>query len=216
MKHESSIIHNSLSEDTWQELRKKRFTASQIYKLMGTPRNKSEVLSETAKTFIYEKSAEILTNQRAEIYGRALDWGNEHERQAYDAFDPFSTLATYYGGETYIFIEYGEFGGYSPDALGADFIVELKCPFNSGIHLRNFSIENASDLKSLHPEYYWQMQMGMIATACEVGYFVSFDPRMPDSHKRHIATIELDDVKDLIDERLHYAGQMLSNVIKLS
>lgn len=210
------MVTTTQSEEQWLELRRTRFTASQIHKLMGTPRNKSEYLSETAKTFIYEKGAEILTNQRNEIYGRALDWGKEHEKQAYEAFDPFNTLATYYGGETFVFIEYGEFGGYSPDALGDDFIVEIKCPFNSGVHLRNFSIKTNEDLKSLHSEYYWQVQMGMIASACENAFFVSYDPRFEDSHKLHVVNITLDDVKDLIDEKLYYAGHLLKSVIELS
>ena len=210
------MVTTTQSEEQWQELRRSRFTASQIHKLMGTPRNKSEYLSETAKTFVYEKGAEILTGIRPEIYGRALEWGKEHERQAYEAFDPFNTLATYYGGETFVFVEYGDFGGYSPDALGDDFIVEFKCPFNSGVHLRNFSIKTNEDLKSQHPDYYWQVQMGMIATACENAFFVSYDPRFVDSHRTHIVNITLDDVKDLIDEKLYYAGNLLQSVIELS
>jgi ABC-type multidrug transport system fused ATPase/permease subunit len=60
-----------------------------------------------------------------------------------------------------------------------------------------------------------EMQMGMIASACENAFFVSYDPRMPDSHKKHVVNITLDDVKDLIDEKLYYAGHMLRNVIEL-
>jgi len=56
----------------------------------------------------------------------------------------------------------------------------------------------------------------MIASACENAFFVSYDPRMPDSHKKHVVNITLDDVKDLIDEKLYYAGHMLKSVIELS
>lgn len=72
MKHQLPTIHANLNEEDWQDLRRSRFTASEIHKLMGTPKNKSEYLSETAKTFIFEKAAEYLTGQKSEMYGREI------------------------------------------------------------------------------------------------------------------------------------------------
>ena len=43
---EITITNN---ESEWLSVREGKFTASEIHKLMGTPRNKSEYLSETAK-----------------------------------------------------------------------------------------------------------------------------------------------------------------------
>ncbi len=86
MKHQLPTIHSSLTEEDWQDLRRSRFTASEIHKLMGTPKTKSEFLSETAKSFVFEKAAEYLTGNRTEIYGRALDWGKEHEKEAFHYF----------------------------------------------------------------------------------------------------------------------------------
>jgi hypothetical protein len=89
---------------------------------------------------VFEKAAEYLTGNRTEIYGRALDWGKEHEKEAFHYFSQQTDeFFTYYGAETYTFITYGEWGGYSPDALGGQ-LVEIKCPFNSGNHLQNFFI----------------------------------------------------------------------------
>lgn len=207
---EITITNN---QEQWQDLRKGRFTASEIHKLMGTPRNKSEYLSETAKTFVYEKASELLTGISKPIYGEALTWGIENEKEAFEYFQHFQDeFFTYYGGETYTFIPYGEYSGYSPDALGSNCIIEIKNPFNSAIHLKNMSIKNAEDLKSLHPEYYWQMQLGMIASAVDFGYFVSYDKRMPDSHKLFISHIEREDVQEIIDEKLHYANDLLQSI----
>ena len=208
-------IHTELSEDAWQDLRRSRFTASEIHKLMGTPKSKSEFLSETAKTFVFEKAAEYLTGQRTEIYGRALDWGKEYEKEAFHYFQQQSDdFCTYYGAETYTFITYGDWGGYSPDAIG-DKLVELKCPFNSGNHLQNFFITNNEQLKSKRTEYYWQMQMGMIATGLTDGLFVSYDPRMPIGKKLSTTAVKLDeDVKDIIDEKLTYAGELFLSITK--
>lgn len=208
-------IHSSLSEDAWQDLRRSRFTASEIHKLMGTPKSKSEYLSETAKSFVFEKAAEYLTGHRTEIYGRALDWGKDHEKEAFEYFQQDSDdFYTYYGAETYTFITYGEWGGYSPDALGEK-LVEIKCPFNSGNHLQNFFITNNEQLKSKRNEYYWQVQMGMIATGLNEALFVSFDPRMPIGKKLTSTLIALDDdVNDIINEKLTYAGELFLSITK--
>jgi hypothetical protein len=53
---------------------------------------------------------------------------------------------------------------FLPMGLSEDAILEIKCPYNSAIHLKNFTITDADSLKSLHPEYFWQMQLGMLAT----------------------------------------------------
>jgi hypothetical protein len=59
------------------------------------------------------------------------------------------------------------------------------------------------------------MQLGMIASAVEFGYFVSYDKRMPGTHNLFIAHIELEDVKDIIDEKLYYANELLQSIVKL-
>ena len=202
-------------EELWQEARLSRFTASEIHKLMGISRS-GDVLSKTAETFVYEKAAEILTGQRKPIFGDALEHGKQYEP---DAFNHFARITfdefTYYGGETYVFIPYGDHSGYSPDGLSKDAILEIKCPYNSAIHLKNFTIYDADSLKALHPEYYWQMQLGMIAADLDRGYFVSYDPRMPQGKVIHVAEIERHLVQDEIDEKLNAAAELLNNVIRL-
>jgi len=42
----------------WEAKRMGKFTASEIHKLMGTPRKKGETLSETAKSFVIEVGRE--------------------------------------------------------------------------------------------------------------------------------------------------------------
>ena len=57
------------------------------------------------------------------------------------------------------------------------------------------------------------MQLGMIASAVEFGYFVSYDKRMPESHKLFISHIERDDVQEIIDEKLYYANELLQSIV---
>ena len=200
------------SEDNWLDARKGKFTASEIHKLMG----KGNPLSKTAETFVYEKCAEVLTGERKPIYAPSIDWGKEYEAEAFEYFQQLSfEQFTYYGGETHVFIPYGSHSGYSPDAIGENSIIEIKCPYNSSNHLKNFTIYDADSLKSIHPEYYWQVQLGMIATNLDKAYFVSYDPRMPQGKKLHVAEIERHLVQDEIDEKLSHAVELLNSVIAL-
>ena len=202
------------SEQEWLNARQMRFTASEIHKLMGKSRSGSP-LSKTGETFVYEKAAEILTGLQKETFGAALDWGKQYESMAFDKFKNVTfEEVEYYGGETHVLIPYTDYSGYSPDALGGDFIVEIKCPFNSGIHLKNFKIYDADSLKEVHPDYYWQMQLGLIATANEKGYFVSYDPRFEGINKQlHIAEIERHDVEFEIKEKLDAAVELLNTIV---
>ena len=200
------------NEETWLQARANRFTASVIHKLMGN--GKSDILTETAKSFVYEKAAEILTGETKPIYGDALTWGKENEPFAFEAFKKVTfDNFTYYGGETYVFIPYGNYSGYSPDGLSESAILEIKCPHNSGNHLKNFTISDADSLKKIRPEYYWQMQLGMIATNLDVGYFASFDPRMPSEKRLHIAEIERHEVQFDIDEKIEAAWELLQTIL---
>lgn len=201
------------NETNWQQARMNRFTASVIHKLMGNSRN-GGLLSQTATTFVYEKAAEILTGISKPIYGDALDWGKDHEAEAFQMFSKTNFEQwTYYGGETYVFIPYGDYSGYSPDGLSEEAILEIKCPYNSANHLKNFSIYDADSLKSEHPDYYYQMQLGMIAAKLEKGFFVSYDPRMPEGKQMHIAEIERHDLQYEIDEKLEAAWELLQTIL---
>ena len=201
------------SQEEWLQARANRFTASVVHKLMGSSRT-GELLSKTAQSFIYEKAAEILTGNSKPIYGDALDWGIAHEQYAFFNFNQQNFQEwTYYGGETYVFIPYGEYSGYSPDGLSQDAILEIKCPYNSGIHLKNFNIYDADSLKQIHPEYYWQMQLGMLATDLDYGYFVSCDPRMPEAKQMHIAEIERHEVEFELNEKLQNAWELLQEIL---
>jgi hypothetical protein len=55
----------------------------------------------------------------------------------------------------------------------------------------------------------------MIAADLDKGYFVSYDPRMPQGKVIHVAEIERHLVQDEIDEKLNAAAELLNNVIRL-
>lgn len=203
-----------MTQIEWEAKRIGKFTASEIHRLMGNHRKKGEVLSETAKSFVIEKAAEILTGQKRPIYGAALDWGVEHEQEAFFKFNAMSDqMWDYCGGQEFKFYSYGVFSGASPDGLSISHLLEIKCPYESHNHIKHMLIRNNEDFKSSRPEYYWQMQLGMIATEKSKGMFVSYDPRMPDDKQIYQIEIYQDDVKAEIDEKIEVASEMLAEII---
>jgi hypothetical protein len=79
---ESKMLEELFTEqrtDEWHKQRMGKFTASRFGELMTNARKKDEVLGATAVSYIYEKAAELLTEERKEIFGAALDWGTENE-----------------------------------------------------------------------------------------------------------------------------------------
>jgi len=79
--------------------------------------------------------------------------------------------------------------GASPDGLaGDDGAIEVKCPFNSSIHVETL-------LAAQMPEEHMpQVQGVMWVTARKWCDFISFDPRMPESLQLFIQRIYRDDV----------------------
>ena len=180
--------------EEWNNQRKGKFTASEIYKLMGV-----KGLGETGKTYAIEKAIE-------ELYGKVDDdfisfdmqRGIEIEPLAFNYFSDVMDLkfikVTNCG-----FFDNCEHSGASPDGLvGEDSILEIKCPKASTF----FKLVATNDID---PKYYYQMQMQMMATGREKAYF--FNYIIIDGVEFH-HTIEIDrddSVIELMKERIEEA-----------
>lgn len=114
---------------------------------------------------------------------KQMIWGKEHEPFAVPLFESFiHCTGTHYGVENPTFFEYGDHAGGSPDwecmkgkkKIGA----EIKCPFDSGEHIKNLLLADADELKSERWEYYCQMQFNMMIREWNQCFFASYDPRM--------------------------------------
>jgi hypothetical protein len=81
--------------------------------------------------------------------------------------------------------------------------------------LQNSFITNNEQFKSKRPEYYWQVQMGMVATEMTEALFLSYDPRMPIGKKLTQTLITLEeDIQEIIDEKLSAAGELFMSITK--
>lgn len=198
----------------WMAERCGKFTASEIHKLIGS--GKKDYFGLVAKSYINEKAAEILTlepaNQRPNTM--SMEWGNSHEFEAFTKFREQYGEVQYFGGETPTFFPYSKYSGGSPDGLGKDFVLEIKCPFNSSEHLKHLMLESGDDLKDCKPEYYWQILANMLFTGKEKAVFVSYDPRFEQEYQLktlHFG-INFDDA-DLLKERIGEAEKLLEEIL---
>ncbi len=202
----------------WFMARIGRFTSSEIHKLMGVKSlGVNDELSDTAKTYVYEKYAEFTTGIAKEIKSWALDWGNENEplaklemeqRNGCDMMDCEFILHP-----TYFYL------GGSPDGVivkhGINHMVEIKCPANTAEQYKNISAaKDAVTMRKKYPELYWQMQNNMMLTKLTNGLFVSYDKRIKIGNGGYFEkVIERNDADiELILQQVAKAWEMYQNL----
>jgi putative phage-type endonuclease len=205
---ESKMLEELFTEqrtDEWHKQRMGKFTASRFGELMTNARKKDEVLGATALSYIYEKAAELLTEERKEIFGAALDWGTENEPVCKAYFEETTGLTI----EEMPFVPINEYSGASPDGMVNGELIEIKCPYNTSNHLKT-AFEGYID-----PKYMWQMQGQMLATGALACRFVSFDPRIKDERFKLIEIrVEQDlEMQEQLRERLEFANDYLYKLL---
>ena len=148
--------------DEWHELRKGKFTASEIYKLMGI-----KALGETGKGYAFDKAVEQLFGETEENFvSFDMQRGIELEPLAFAKFQELKE-AEFLNVETCGFFGNDIYGG-SPDGLvGTDAILEIKCPKPSTF----FKIVATNEIKD---QYLYQMQLQMMVTCRNKAYFFNY------------------------------------------
>lgn len=175
--------NNLQGNPEWFNKRLFHFTSSELHKLLSEPRRKAEKesgeLSETSKTYIFDKISEYITNGTCLDYRdtnyKATKWGNEYEIEARRAYERKKNCDVWDCG----FYEYNEYFGGSPDGeVDKDGIIEIKCPYNTSNHVENLTFKNVDDFRKKRAEYYAQIQGNFIATRRKWCDFISYDPRV--------------------------------------
>lgn len=185
---EISAIISEQGSDGWNLARVGRFTASEMYKLMTSPKSKEDKaagkLSEGAMTYVQIKVAEVLTGQpKSESYAYPLVYGKDMEPQAIEYFVK-KTGFTY---EPANFVPFGDHAGGSPDGyINETDGLEIKCPFQSENMVDYLMLTDQYDLKRNHPNYYWQVMSNLFFTQKEKWHFVAYDPRMENEKHRMV------------------------------
>jgi len=203
---------------TWYELRLGKFTASEIHKLMGggkrkmteaelaaRPKGEKRVtidddtaLTDGAITYIETKIAEIWTGRQSDSFESfATEWGNQNEDLARKEFEQRYKVTVTLNGHNVWSEQPNEAGGSSDGFVeGQDAIIEIKCPFNSGIHVSYCRAKSQDDLPVA---YKYQMQANMLFSGKSKCYFISYDPRVM-NEKNRLFVLEVPADKELQEQ----------------
>lgn len=170
----------------WVEARLGKVTSSRLADVLRGGR--SGGLSKAAETYMLQLISEILTGEPADdIRSKPIMWGNQHEDGARASYQFDRDCNVTQTG----FVPHPEIEGFggSPDSLvGNDGILEIKCPFNSTVHLTTLLTQQVPE------EYEPQVQGNLCATGRQWCDFVSYDPRMPAGADIVVIRVDRDEV----------------------
>lgn len=168
----------------WFSDRCGKATASRFKDVVAKLRNGAP--SKARDDYMWELVIERITGTPSDHYtNAAMAWGMENEMGARMAYEAHSGEMVEAAGLV-LHPTIPNCGG-SPDGLiGDDGGLEIKCPFNSAIHLRTV-------LDGMPEEHAYQVQGNLAVTGRAWWDFVSFDPRMPAGLSLYVQRINRDD-----------------------
>lgn len=171
--------------EEWHQARCVKFTGSRFVDVMARNKKTGEPLK-AYHDLIMDIVVERMTQKPIEgPTGYALQWGTDVEPFAREAYELETGLPVAESG--FIVHPLHDFAGCSPDGLVGDHGgLEMKCPKSSAIHLERF-------IEGVPAEYVPQIQGCMWVTGRQWWDFVSFDPRMPESHQLFVRRVERDE-----------------------
>lgn len=147
----------------WHQQRLGKFTASEIYKLMGI-----KALGLTGQSYAFDKAVEELFGEVEENFvSYDMERGVELEPLAFRKFKELKSLDFIEVTECGFF-DLGKNSGASPDGLvGDDAILEIKCPKANTF----FKLVATNEIDD---KYLYQMQMQMMATGRSKAHFFNY------------------------------------------
>jgi len=192
--------------EEWFEMRKGRFTSSEIYKLLGI-----KGLGLTGESYIFDKAIESVYGLYTENDFITFDMqrGIDLEPLAFAKFKELKSL-DFIDVQECLFFPYGEHSGSSPDGLvGDDAILEIKCPKRT----KFFRIV-ANGYDEIDKQYIAQMQHQMMCTNSNKAHFFNY---LIDNGKEywHEIIIERDEkMIELMKKRIDIAIELKKEYIK--
>ena len=168
--------------DDWYAARCGKATASRFKDVMA--RLKSGNPAADRQRYLTELVVERLTGQPVPAYeNAAMRWGTEQEAAARAAYEQRTGVAV---EETGFVAHDVLMAGCSPDGLvDWDGLIEIKCPYNTGVHIETL-------LNGMSADHMPQIQGQMWITGRQWCDFVSYDPRMPEPLQLYVQRIPRD------------------------
>jgi hypothetical protein len=167
----------------WFQARVGKATASRFKDVMAKLKNGSPAAVRT--NYLVDIATERLTKSATPHYtNSAMQWGVTHETGARILYEQRRQLQVEETG----FIQHDELdAGASPDGLvDWDGLIEIKCPYNSSVHVLTW-------MDGMPEDHVAQVQGQLWITGRQWCDFVSFDPRMPPALQLYVERIERND-----------------------
>lgn len=213
----------------WLVSRIGKFTGSRISELMSSGKKKDDIFGKVAMAYIYEVASErsllpsyLKDDYLFEIYQQMVTtetkytrFGHENEDLAVDKYQDSTGYA----------IEYVESVNHptipnfsaSPDRIAITQesvrkVVEVKCPTPKTYMLYKAEIKDNETLKSVKPEYFYQIQAELAVTGLQEADFVVFCPFLRNGI--HIVSITRDEsVQESFAFRIPEANKIIDNIL---
>lgn len=191
------------SED-WKKERYGKFSASEIYKLLGI-----KALGETGKSYAIEKAIEELYGEMEENYVTAdMERGINTEPLAFAKFKELKGLE-FLEVSNCSFFKFGEHAGASPDGLVSNnSVLEIKCPKSTTF----FKLVATNEIDA---KYYAQMQMQMLCTGSDRAYFFNYLIHDGTEYYHEIIVQRDEEMIEKIKNRLEQAIEIKTEYINL-
>lgn len=179
------VIDCAQRSPEWFSARAGRLTASNAKDMLATIKNGEAAARRDLRTKLV---VERLTGtpQESEFVNEAMQWGMDHEAEAFAAYEALTGQVASRVG----FLAHTELmAGGSPDGVVGDFegLVELKCP-KSSTHWGY--LRNAMMLPVEHDPQVLHM---LWLTGASYVDFLSFDPRFPEKLRTFYVRVERDE-----------------------
>jgi len=197
--------------DDWYAARCGKATASRFRDVMARLKNGAPAADR--QKYLTELVVERLTGQPVPSYeNAAMRWGTEQEAAARAAYEQRTGVAV---EETGVICHDVLMAGCSPDGLvDWDGLIEIKCPFNTGVHIDTL-------FSGMPAEHTVQVQGQMWITGRQWCDFVSYDPRMPAELQLYVQRINRDpafiaDLERQVTEFLAEVGAQVEALRRLA
>lgn len=221
---DESIDSLNISEEEnkteWLQDRLGMITGSNFGKLVVKSRDKkSYVLSKgaTATSLIYKIAWERLLKNgnisnglgRLSVSSKAMEHGNDYEGQAILKYIEQTGRKVDFAQR---FLKLDDFIGGSPDGfVGDDGLIEVKCPFNGGNHLKSLLTNEI-----YNTDYLYQMQGYLWVTGRKWCDFVTYDPDLIDGLQLNIIRVQRDEelieaIKLIMEEVKEKLNEIINN-----
>lgn len=197
--------------DDWYAARCGKATASRFKDAIAAL--KSGAPAQAQRDYLTELVVERLTQQPIQRFqNAAMTWGTEQEPAARAAYERVTGTSV---EETGFIAHDILLAGCSPDGLvDWDGLVEIKCPWNTAVHIETL-------LNGMPADHIPQVQGQMWITGRQWCDFVSFDPRMPAELQLHVQRINRDpayvaDLERRVTEFLAEVGAQVEALRRLA